>query len=513
MSSNNRKIFKATFIVMLVTFISRFLGMIRDGLVFNSFGAGSISDAYYLAVGIPENVFGIIGLAISTTFIPILSEVLHKKGKEEQVKFSRNIITIIFVISLILFFLGMIYTEEIVIFFKDTLSDEEFRLAVRLTKIGMVNIIFLCLNGAFASMLQVAEDFVIPGMLGLFFNIPIILYLLVTKNPSIEGLTIANVAGNMFRVLVQIPSLKKNGFSLKPYINLRDERLQTALIILGPVIIGAGANSINMVVDTKLAYGLGPANLTALTAAQRILMFVNTAIATSIITIMFPILANKLNSGDNKGFNDGLLKALTTIMLLLIPCGVAMIVLNKEIISVTAQYGEFKEDAMILASTAMIGYGIQLPFFGMRDILNVSLFSMKKTKITATNGVIGVIVNIICSVTLSRYFGLAGIAIGSAIAAAVTAILMLRSTNKIVVGFDVKIFSIKMFKLTLAATIMGLIVFVAKDMLSNYSINKFLILMIYGAIGAPIYFVLCKILKVEEVDDTIALALNKIKRK
>ena len=58
---------------------------------------------------------------------------------------------------------------------------------------------------AYTAMLQVCEDFVIPSILGMFFNAPMIIYLLFFNDISIVGLTIANVIGNFLRVVVQIP--------------------------------------------------------------------------------------------------------------------------------------------------------------------------------------------------------------------------------------------------------------------------------------------------------------------
>ena len=93
------KIFKATFVVMIVTLLSRVLGMVRDILVASNFGAGVYTDAYKAAVSIPDNLFTIIGLAISTVFIPMISKVKYEKGKEEMFKFSNNIISILSAIS------------------------------------------------------------------------------------------------------------------------------------------------------------------------------------------------------------------------------------------------------------------------------------------------------------------------------------------------------------------------------------------------------------------------------
>ena len=64
---------KSTFIIMIVSVISRAVGFIRDMLIAQGFGAGMYTDAYNIAVTIPETIFTLIGLAISTAFLPMLS--------------------------------------------------------------------------------------------------------------------------------------------------------------------------------------------------------------------------------------------------------------------------------------------------------------------------------------------------------------------------------------------------------------------------------------------------------
>ena len=86
---------------------------------------------------------------------------------------------------------------------------------------------------------------------------------------------------------------------------------------------------------------------------------------------------------------------------------------------------------------AFLGYSLVLPFTGVRDILNSSLFSMQKTKVTTMNGVIGVIVNIILSITLSKIYGVFGVAMASTISSIVTAVLLFISTRRLVGNFDV----------------------------------------------------------------------------
>ena len=145
-------------------------------------------------------IFTLVGLAISTAFLPTLSKIKAKNGKKEMYSFANNVINILFIVSLILFIVTSIFSKEIVFIFAKGFSEETALLAIKLTRITLINLLFLSVNACFTSLLQVNEDFVVPSILGLFFNLPMIIYLLVFRNYDIVGLTIANVIGNFFRV-------------------------------------------------------------------------------------------------------------------------------------------------------------------------------------------------------------------------------------------------------------------------------------------------------------------------
>ena len=479
------KIFKAAFLVMIISILSRFLGLFRDILVGYQFGVSIYTDAYKAAVSVPETIFTIVGLAISTVFIPMLSKVKYEKSKDEMFKFSNNIISILLVISIIVFSLGFLFTDKIVGFMFDGFTKDKFILTVFLTRITLFNLLFLSINACYTAMLQVCEDFVIPSILGMFFNAPMIIYLLFFNDINIIGLTIANVIGNFLRVVVQVPVLYKHGYKFKLFINIKDERIKKILMLIIPVIIGSGANSLNMIVDMKVASSLGDGAVSALDFAQKIIVFANTAITTSIVSVMYPLMANKLNEGDNEGFSIYLTKSISIIALLLVPISIGFILLNKELISAFYERGKFNDIAVGITSSAFLGYSLVLPFTGIRDILNSSLFSMQKTKVTTINGVIGVVVNIILSISLSKIFGIFGVALASTIASIITAILLFISTRKFVGNFNVIPMIIKLLKILLSAIIM------------------FFVLVI----------IVCKILKIEELNEAIYMIRNKVSKK
>ena len=502
-----KSLFKSTLIVMIMAVISRFIGFFRDILIANNFGASNYTDAYKTATSIPETIFMIVGLAISTSFLPMLSKVKVKKGTDEMHKFANNIINILVVISFIIFIVASFFPKEIVKLLANGLDEETLKLASELARISLLNIIFLTINACFTALLQVHEDFVVPSILGLFFNLPIIIYLLLFKSYNVHGLMIANVIGNFFRVAVQVPSLRSHGYRYKFFINFKDEKVKAILILIIPVVIGAGANSLNMIVDKRIASSLGEGAITTLDNAQLLITFINTIITTSISTVVYPILANRRNEGKNKEFLDILSKSIVFLAILLIPISMGVILFREEIITIVYKRGMYSESAVSLTVMALTGYAIGIFFTGVRDILNSILFSMGKTKITAKNGVIGVIINIALSLTLSKKFGILGITVASSIAMMVTSILLLINITKLVGEFKVKPLMIKLIKIVISSAIMSLVIILTKGFIDSMPIILFVI--VGTIIGIITYFIMTLILKIEEIKEIVNLFKNK----
>jgi len=500
---------KSTFIIMIVSLISRALGFIRDMLIAKNFGAGMYTDAYNIAVSVPEILFTLVGLAISTAFLPMLSKVKAKKGQKEMYSFANNVINILFIVSLLFFMITSIFSKEIVYIFK--FSEETKLLAIKLLNITLLNLLFLSINACFTALLQVNEDFIIPSILGLFFNLPMIIYLLLFRNYDIVGLTIANVIGNFFRVAVQVPSLLTHGYRYKFLIKFKDERLKEIIILIIPVIIGAGANSLNMVVDKYIASYLEVGSVSALDYAQKLILFINAIITTSVTSVVYPIMANMRHSGDENGFINILKKAILYLAILLIPITVGVIIFGNDIVKVVYARGKFTDHAVYITTLALLGYGFGIFFTGIRDILNSTLFSMGKTKITTINGIIGVIINIIFSIILSKYIGIMGVALASAIAMIVTSVLLFISIMKLEKGVIIKDIIKKIGIISINSIIMGVIIVILVMYLRS-KLNSIVLLLFGTIIGSIIYFILCYLFKIQEVIEIQSLILKKIKR-
>src|SRR3974390_3228528 len=81
----HRKIAKAATVVGGATLLSRVFGFIRDMVVAQLFGAGTATDAFFVAFRIPNLFRRLVGEgALTASFIPVYTEYISRRSKEES---------------------------------------------------------------------------------------------------------------------------------------------------------------------------------------------------------------------------------------------------------------------------------------------------------------------------------------------------------------------------------------------------------------------------------------------
>lgn len=508
-------VIKSVSIVMVVSLLSRAIGFIRDILIASSFGATYYTDAYNIAVAAPDVFFLIIGLAISTTFIPILSEVFVGEGKEKMFDLSSNITNILTIISLFVFSAGMIFTPVLVKILAPSFKEEAFVLTVYLTRISLINIVFMTLNACYSAILQLLDDFIVPSLLGVVFNLPIVLYILFLNNSSIVGLTVATTVGNLLRVVFLVIALKKHGYGTKLFINLKDSRIKKMLYLIMPVMIGAGVNQLNLIVDKALASGFENGAISALNFSSRIVLFVNSILSSSLVTVLYPLLSKLGSEKKFEEFGDYLVKSMGVLLIIMLPVTALIAILNVPITTVIYKRGVFDDTAVRITSLSLLFYSLALPFYALRDIFNAALFSIKETKVTTINGIWGMAFNIIFSLVLSRYMGFSGIALAATLAAAITCLTLFYSLRVKVKDIDVKYIIINYSKVLISIGISSVVIFLLKELVLryfNYTLGAVLSILIPTVFGIAVYLILIYVLKVKEFNDLLVMVKTKLKR-
>src|SRR5215207_9636746 len=91
-----------------MTFISRVLGFIRDAIIARIFGAGLMTDAFFVAFKIPNLLRRLFAEgAFSQAFVPILAETKNRTGAQETKALIDAISTVLFLVLVVAAALGM----------------------------------------------------------------------------------------------------------------------------------------------------------------------------------------------------------------------------------------------------------------------------------------------------------------------------------------------------------------------------------------------------------------------
>ena len=99
----------------MATLLSRVLGFARDVVVARAFGAGPVTDAFFVAFRIPNLLRRLLAEgALSTAIVPVFTECLHRGGKAEFTRLVRAVTGIGTVVLCVVSGLGMLLAPWIV---------------------------------------------------------------------------------------------------------------------------------------------------------------------------------------------------------------------------------------------------------------------------------------------------------------------------------------------------------------------------------------------------------------
>ncbi len=512
------KVAKAAVGLMAVTLIAKFLGFGRELALATAYGASGTSDAFLVAMNIPAVIFTAIGTSLGTAFIPLYCDVDSKLGEREATKFTNNVFNIVVLICLAFSVIGALFTPQIVKLFAIGFKGETLTQAIYFTRIMILGMAFLGMSYIMMAYLQVKENFMIPGLMPVPYNIFIILAILVSVKVSPYLLPWGALIGLLFQFLFQLPFAMKKGFKYKPYINLKDEYLKKMLWLIGPVLIGVAVNQINTIVDRTIASTLIEGSISALNYANKLNQFVMGMFIVSISSVIYPMLS-KLSSENNKDkFNKSISTSVNAVTLIVIPISVGAIILANPIVKLLFQRGEFDARATHMTAIALMFYSVGMIGFGLRDILGKVFYSLKDTKTPMINGVIAMGLNIILNISFVKFTNmqLAGLAFATSISALVTIVLLFISLRRKIGPFGGKSIALVMIKSMISAALMAVVTLFAYNtigsILGSGAIQEIITLAVSVGMGALVYGISVMLLKVSEVNLILDTVKGKIKK-
>lgn len=509
-SSDDNKITRSAGVVSFYTFLSRILGLIRDMVIASLFGSSMAADAFFVAFRIPNllrRLFAEGSLTIS--FIPIFTEYLNIKGREDAFNLARIVLTLLSVILAVISILGVIFSPWIVRIqaFGFGTSSIKYDLTVLLTRITFPYIFLISIVAFFMGVLNSLRHFAAPAAAPIFLNLGIIgaaYFISPYCDQPIVGIAIGVLIGGFMQICLQIPWVIKEGIRLFPKWQLDHPALKKMGLLMVPAIFGSAVYQFNQFIGTLLASFLEEGSISWLYYADRLVQFPLGIFAIAISTAALPSLSTHIVKKDYKQYGDTLSYALSMVFFITLPSMVGLIVLGRPIISIIFERGAFDVYSSLMTSQALLFYSIGLwAFSGIRVIVS-GFYAIQDTVTPVKVAIIALGANLILSLVLMGPMKHSGLAFALSLSSSLQFFLLTLLLKKKVDTGSFKYVFVSGIKFAFAAAVMGLGVkyFNSKWLVMDSGLGLWVLIIKLTTliiIGLVIYFIVVKMLGCQEV--------------
>lgn len=425
---------KSILLITILIIISQILVFFKEVIFARRFGVSIEADIFLISIQIPLIIYAVLNVAISSALMPKFLKI-KKESTDIANNYLRNIITFFSIVTTIIVFIIILFTNEVVSLFAPTYDGETLSITVRLTRFTSLSLIFVNLSNIYKAIHNSFESFFIPVISGFFNGLLIILFIIIFPESGINGPIYALVLSYILQYIFLKFFINKY-FKYKVYLNLNDNNLVDTLKIMLPIMIGVGVGEINRVIDRILATGLEIGSVSALNYASKITTVVSLLFISAVSIVGFQKLTLFYVNKKIDEFNILISKVFAFILILSFPATFGLIYFSKDVIYLVYEGGTFNNTDTLFTSSILIFYSIGIVFVLLREVISKVFYAVSDSKTVMLNSSIGIISNIILNIILVRYLGAIGLALATSISSMIIALLLFMTYIK---RFNVKI--------------------------------------------------------------------------
>jgi putative peptidoglycan lipid II flippase len=398
-------ILKGTSVVGLFTLTSRVLGFVRDLLIALLFGAGGLSDAYFVAFRIPNLLRSIFAEgALTSAFVPTFAAE-GKKGLSHAQSALSSIASALVFTTIIVSLLGIFAAPTVVSIVAPGFDSrpEQYELCVILTRIMMPYICFVSLVALLNGTLNYYLVFGASAFAQVLMNVVLIAAALLalyssTPRQSTYILAWSVIVGGAIQVVAQLPALKKVGLRFRLSKDVWSPAVKDTLTLMLPAILGSTVYQITIFLNTLFASLLERGSISWLFYADRLTQLPLGIFSLALASVLLPLLSRAQADKDGSTFSKHLINSLRFTSFIIIPTSGALYIFAEPLISLLFERGEFTHQATIRTGEAVKFYSLGLWSVSCYSMLTRAYIAQKDTITPSCGGVLMLILSVIFSI-------------------------------------------------------------------------------------------------------------------
>ncbi len=451
-------------LVSALTLVSRVTGLLRDAVLFASFGRGPIASAFLIGFMVPNLFRRLFGEgALSSAFIPAYTKLIR-----EDPDIAKRFASLCFA-ALLVVTAGITLVGEALLWWMYAKADvsEDSLLAIRLTMLMLPYMPLICLVALIGGALQVRGKFGPPAAAPILLNLVMISAILMairTPGPgslnedglrsAIHIVAVSVLLAGVLQLAWQVIALLRVEGLTRHFAGTA-EPFKKMLWVMLPMVLGLAVFQINAAMDTLITWAFAPKDggaegfmllgrefvypiadsgqVVALAGAQRLYQFPLGVFGIALATAIFPALAHAAADTSDAGkthFRETLHHGLRLSMFIGLPASVGLILVRVPMTRVMFEHGRFELEDSLRVATILAGYGSAVWAYSMTHILTRAFYAVSdaKTPLRVSMGM--VLFNLALNLTLIWPLGTAGLAWSTAISASCQVLILLALVRK-----------------------------------------------------------------------------------
>ncbi|MBN9628049.1 MAG: murein biosynthesis integral membrane protein MurJ [Acidovorax sp. SCN 65-28] len=368
-------LFKAASTVSLLTLVSRITGLVRELLMASVFGVSAMTDAFNVAFRIPNLFRRVLGEgAFSQAFVPVLAATRAEEGDDGAKALIDHVGTLLAWTLLLLCIAGVLGAPWMVWAMASGMkqSPQGFDAAVTMTRWMFPYIGFMSLVALAGGILNTWKKFAVPAASPVLLNIALILSITLGAplfaHHGIEPIyaqAAGVMLGGLLQLGIQVPALLRLG--LLPRIGVRwaairaawaDPTTRKVARLMLPALLGVSVAQVSLLINTQIASHLATGSVSWITYADRLMELPTALLGVALGVVLMPQLASARAKQDDERYSAMLDWGLRLVVVLSVPCMVALLVFAKPLVAVLYHYGAFADRDVQQTTLALAGYGV-----------------------------------------------------------------------------------------------------------------------------------------------------------
>ena len=414
----SRSLIRDVFTLSAATALSRVLGLVRDVVIADRFGAGAAYDAYTIAFYVPHLLRRLLAEgALSSAFVPIFTAYLTQ-GKEKACRFASNTLNLALLFFPLLIMAGIFLAPYYVPFMADGFSLEKLKLTLNLTAITFPFIGLMGIAAIFMGILNGYNHFFAPAFAPVLFNLGVIfsaLFIASFFTTPIYALAIGVLLGGLGQLFFQTPFLKSR-FNYSFVLDFTDPGLKKLLAAMLPAVLGLAIFQLNVLVDNKLASRLGDGSISALQYAIRLFQLPLGVFAAAVSSAILPRLSLAAAQANIEELAQTLKRGIKLCAFMSLPAMAGLWALGEPIIELLFEHGNFQHQDTVKTLYALNYYVPGLIGYALALVLTRAFYALQDTKTPVVVGAATVVLNIILDYALVEHMREGGLALATSIA-------------------------------------------------------------------------------------------------